>query len=93
MFQLEIQTPMGWHRLARYERLEDARPACDRAVLSEKCVSRIVALMSDDHSLTQLADDGEVYKRFYNPRTDPDENWHDEYKIPEDGLMWQEAGF
>lgn len=103
MFHLQIQLPIGpaerrqvWRTIVKYEKLEDASPACERACLSEKCSSRVVEGPADmmlAFPLTPILPHQIVIERFYNPRLDPDENWRDEYKEEEFDLRWQEYGF
>lgn len=86
MYRLEIRTPSGWRPLAEYEELWDVHPACDRAMMSEKCSARVVEVVGGWI-------ENVVYERHYNIRLDPDENWRDEFKENYDEIRWQEAGF
>lgn len=81
---LQVQRNDGWFTTAFYcdGYLDAAVAASNRTVFSQKSASRVIG-----------AEDQEViHEVFYNPADDPDENWRDEYKEPQD-LSWQEVGF
>jgi hypothetical protein len=81
---LQVQRNDGWFTTAFYcgGYLDAAVAACKRTVFSQKSASRVIG--AEDQEI--------VHEAFYNVLDDPDENWREEYKEPQD-LSWQEVGF
>jgi hypothetical protein len=95
-YELQVQTPVGWRKIAVYNDFNDAIPACHRTSMSQKCSSRVVERLIVDTLGTEPQYREEVVaERHYNIRDDPDENWRDDIdELAEQyEFRWQEVGF
>jgi hypothetical protein len=91
MFQLQISIPIttgrGWMTIAHYEDIDTAIPACERAVLSEKCDARIFSM--------ETGLPVEHFRSVYSRAADPEIDHYAVTASKEDDLEidWRGAGF